>query len=139
MGWVSRDIRVDLAFFGANTPPGDGQVGLVGAAIGKLLGESLVGEVVLGYDKTAAGVLIESMDNSRPGNPANAAELSLTVVEEGVDQRARRVAGRGVDADSRSLVENDQMLIFKENVERNRFGQDIAVFGLRDFDHDVVP
>src|SRR5580693_1008112 len=36
--------------------------------------------------------------------------------------------------DSRRLVDHREIIIFVENVERNRFGGDFELFGLRNFD-----
>ena len=63
----------------------------------ELGGELLMGEVVFRRDDEAGGVPVDAVDDARPQFPADAGEGVPAVIEQGVDQRAVRVAGGRVD------------------------------------------
>ena len=63
----------------------------------ELSGERSGGQVVFRRDDEAGGVPVDAVDDTRPQFPADAGEGIPAVVEQGVDQRAVRVAGGRVD------------------------------------------
>src|SRR5258708_31718763 len=67
-------------------------ISLFDAAAGELSRQSQVRIVVFGHYQATAGVFIQAMDNARTGNSADAAQLTLAMVEQGINQRAGLVA-----------------------------------------------
>ena len=52
-------------------------------------------------------------------------------MEQSVDESAREPACCRVNAEAGRFVENEKMLVFKENFQRDGFRQYLAVFGRR--------
>lgn len=136
VGGVARDRNLDFAGLGARFAADDGAVGFFGAALFELGGEVQVGFVGFGDDDAAAGVHVEAMDDARPRDAGDAAELALAMMEEGVHKRPPVVAGRGVDNEARGFVDDNDVLVFEEDVERDVFGLGAGGnrFGPMDFD-----
>ncbi len=94
--------------------------------IGKGLRQRLVRAVRLGDDHDAAGVLVEAVDDARPLDAADARQAVAAMVDQRVDQRAGPVAGAGMHHQPGRLVDDDQLGILVEDVER-----DVLALGLR--------
>ena len=54
--------------------------------------------------------------------------------QQGVDQRARRVAGPRVDDQAGRLVDDQQRRVLVDDVERDRLGDEVERLGRRDVD-----
>ena len=63
---------------------------------------------------------------------------SLDVMEQGVDQRARRVAGARVDDQPGGLVDDDHVGVVEEDVERQILRDEVGRRGLGDLDLDGI-
>ena len=96
-----------------------------------------MGEVALGDEEDARGVAVEAVDDAGAELAADAGEVA-DVVEQGVDEGARAVAGRGMHDDARRLVDRDQVLVLVEDRERDRLGLDRDGARLRHLDRDVL-
>ena len=75
--------------------------------------------VVLGHDHQAGGALVEAMDDAGAQLAADAAQV-VDVVEQGVDQRAVGVAGGRMDDHARGLVDDHDVGVLVDDVERQR-------------------
>ena len=96
-----------------------GQVNLFNLSFGELAGERLVRLIILGHHQATAGILIQAMHNSRPKDAANPTEPTGAMVEQGVDQRVILMAGRWMNHQSRRLVDYQQTVVFKQNIQRD--------------------
>src|SRR5690606_23883902 len=114
---------------------------IAGAAmIRELGGKIAMGTVGLGGDEKARSVLVEPVDDARPLDPANARQRALAMMEEGVDQCARPVAGTGMDDEPGRLVDDDQFGILKDDLERNVLRLGLGGHRRRDFHLDrLIP
>lgn len=121
----------NLAAIPLNFAANDSVIDLVHAAPGELRRECYVGFISLGHDKAAAGLLIKAVNDSRPSDPADAAELPFAMVEQCVYKRVFLVTGGGMHHQPRRLVEHEQRVILMQDVERDFFGLGIrrARFG----------
>lgn len=134
---VAADVGEDRVLFLGRYTVGDGEVELFhGGALGKLGGEGLVGGVGFRDDEAAGGVLVESVDDAGALDAADAGELAFAVVEQGVDESAVGVAGRGVDDDAVLLMEDEDVFVLVEDIQRNilRCGNIGYGFGKNDGD-----
>src|SRR6185369_10134364 len=101
--------------------------------------------VTLGEDDDAGGVAVEAVDNAGAGElftdaGEGAAEWAAVpeVEGEGVDERASGVGAGGVDDDVGLLVEDDHVLVFKENVEGNVLWFEVFAGGRGDADFNLI-
>ena len=94
-------------------------VGALHAVHRHLLGKADVGGVVLCHHQQAAGVLINAVDDAGADLAANAGKAALAVPQQGVDQRAVRVAGCGVHHHALGLVDHQQMGILVDDIQRD--------------------
>ena len=114
---VAADVGEDRVFFLGRDAVGDGEVELFhGGSLGKLGGEGLVGGVGFRDDEAAGGILVEAVDDAGTLDPADAGELAFAVVEEGVDEGAIGIAGRGVYDDAVRFVEDEDVSVFEKDI-----------------------
>ena len=64
-------------------------------------------------------------------DPADAGQAVAAVKQQGVDQRAAGAAGGRVDHHADRLVDDDQLVVLVEDVERDVLGLGIWVLGRR--------
>jgi len=88
----------------------------------QLPGEVLVGGVVLGHHHQPAGVLVESMHNAGPGNAADARQAVPAMGQQGIDQRSVHMPRRRMHYQALLFVDDDQVLIFINDVDGQRLG-----------------
>ena len=88
-----------------------------GFAIGKLGGQSVMGRIILRHHQTSAGILVQSMHNTRPCHAADAAELAGAMMEQGVHQCPTCVTGGRMHHDPHGFVDHQQTIIFIQNVQ----------------------
>ena len=98
-------------------------VGLADLTRGKEFGERGVGGVVFGDDDEAAGVLVEAMNDAGAKVAAGCGKRFETEeqrVDEGVAvARIFSFAGAGVHHHAGGLVDDGEVLVFEDDVERN--------------------
>jgi len=83
-------------------------VNLVNFARRKLFREGNVRLVIFGDDEAAAGFLVEPVDDARSRHAADAAQRTLAVMEQSVDERVLLVAGGGMHDESGRFVDDEQ-------------------------------
>lgn len=145
LGGVGADGEVDGVGERFDPAVDEGEVAFVDAAVFELVAEFPVGLVLFGEDDAAGGVAVEAMNDAGAGEfladgGESAAERAgvLEVPGEGVDERAGEVRASGVDDDVGLLVEDDEVLVLEEDVERDFFGDGAARGRGRDDDGDDV-
>ena len=104
-------------------------VDAVDAVYAHLLAKGLVRRIVFGNDQKTAGVLIDTVDDARADGPANAGQLSRAMVEQRIDQRAVRVAGSRVNDHSLGLIDDKQVVVLIDDIQRDILG--LGLDGLR--------
>ncbi len=77
------------------------------------------------------------MDDAGAHLSADAAEV-VAVVEEGIDEGAIGITGGGVDDEAGRFVEDEDVFVLKENIERDVLGDDGDGNDLGDVEGDVV-
>ena len=91
--------------------------------VGELGGERAVGGVGLGHHHQAAGVLVEPVHDARPLDAADAGEAVAAMGDQRVDQRAGGVAGGRMHHQPGWLVDDDEVVVLVDDVERDRLAR----------------
>ena len=84
--------------------------------------EALVRRVRLGDDEQPGRTLVETVHDARPLDAADARQAVAAVGDERVDERAGGVPGGGMHDEVRRLVDDDEVAILVDDVERDRLG-----------------
>ena len=96
-----------------------------------------MGRVGLGDDQQTRRILVDAVDNAGARHPADPGQAAGAVVEESVDQRPIEIARSRVDNKASWFVDNEQMIIFEDNIEGDvlRCGRSGCGFGDPDRHH----
>ena len=76
-----------------------------------------MGRVMLGDDDEPGRVFVQTVDNARPRNPADAGKAVAAMGDEGVHERAGPVARRRMHHEARRFVNYDDVRILVAHVE----------------------
>src|SRR6185312_3879852 len=100
-----------------------------------------MGFVGFGRYQKAGGVLIETMHDARPFDPTDARQARAAVGDQCIDQRAGSMAGSRMNHQAAGLVDDDDRIVFIDDVEwnllprrrgwlgwRQGYGDDVAGF-----------
>src|SRR5438552_9197210 len=85
-------------------------------------------DVIFRCDQTAGCFLIEPVNDSRPLFAADARQCRA-VVQQRVDQSMFALTCPGVNGEAGGFVDNDDVTVFEEYLERNRLRLDIDFHG----------
>ena len=116
---VAADGGVHRAGIGAEAAVDHGLVHTRKAPVGELRRERLMGEIVFCHDQKAARVAVDAVDDAGAHLSADAGERIAAMVQQGVDERPVRVAGRGMHNETARLVHHDEIRVLVNNVERD--------------------
>ena len=86
----------------------------------ELANEMTVGEIVFGDSKYTAGIFVQPVDDTGSQWSPYISQL-IAMVEETVYQGGLSVASSRVNHQAWGFVDCDQIIIFKNNVQRKRF------------------
>jgi hypothetical protein len=89
-----------------------------------------MGYIVFGDNKTAARLFVETMDDAWSLFPADSRQ-GRAVIQERVNQSVFAMTSARVDDKSRRLINDDQVVIFEENLKRDRLWQRFDLFQWR--------
>ena len=90
--------------------------------IGELLGQRFVRPVVLRRHHQPGGVLVEPMHDARAPDTADPGKAGAAMGDQRVDQRAGLVPGGGMHHEAPGLVDDDDVVILVDDIERDIFG-----------------
>jgi hypothetical protein len=105
---------------------------------GKLRDQRMVGGLALGSDETTGGIFVKSMNNARAVLSREFAELSIAVMPKSIDECAAEVARTGVDNKSARFVDDNDVLVFKQDRNGNIFGKNFSRFRFGSIDRNDV-
>ena len=129
--------RLDPAPIRLRIAVDEGLVGLFHLVALELSGQPPVGRIGFRHHEKAGGPLVETVDDPGAQDAADPREVAA-MVEEGVDQRPARMAGRRMDDHPRRLVDDQQRGVLVEDRQGDRLGQDPGGSRLRDADGDGI-
>ena len=79
--------------------------------------------VVLGDDEQARRILVEPVDDAGPLDPADARQAVAAMGDERIHERAGFVTGGRMHHEPGRLVDDDEVIVLVDDVERDRFAQ----------------
>ena len=136
------DRRIDGAALAVRHAPDEGHIAAphrAGAAVvGELLGQRFVRAVVLGRHHQPGGVLVEPVHDARAPTPPMPERLGAAMGDQRVDQRAGLVAGGGMHHQALRLVDDDDVVVLKDDIERDILALGLGGDGLRHVDCDRI-
>ena len=98
-----------------------------------------VRSVILRSDHQPGGVLIESMHDAGAADAANAGQAFAAMRNQGVDQRPGLVTRSRMDDHPLRLVDDDQIVVLVNDIERNGFPFGFGRYRWRHVDCDRIP
>lgn len=108
------------------------------SVIRELRAQRLVRGVILGGYHEPGGVLIEPMHDAWPADAADAGQALPTMRDERVDQRSGRVACCGMNNQSFRLVDDDEILVLVNDIQRDGFPFRFRRYCRRHVDYDRI-
>ena len=102
----------------------------------KLFGQFIHGYLILGNHQDAGGVLVDAVHQSGPDVSFVESRHIFQVPRQGVDEGAAVVAVAGVYHHTGRFVDHQEIIILKNDIDRDIFGKDIGLLGRRNFDSD---
>ena len=138
---ISPDCQVNhpLGFF--RDPPDQRFIDPVNGMALKLVDQVRMGLILFGHDHDARGVFVQPVHHPRPFLSSDVGErprLGFEVVQQGIDQGARPIAGGRMDHQAGLFIQDQHCVIFIENFKGNRLGLHHERLGPGDPEHDDV-
>lgn len=133
MNAMTHNRRDDASGSTPRFPGNKRQVDLVDRARRELPRKISVRKIVLRHYQTTARSFIQAMNNARPFLSADPGKI-LAMRKQSVNQRAAFAAGTRMNGNSRGFVYHDEIVIFKQNGDRDLFRDEIDRFHRR-LDH----
>src|SRR4051812_3656287 len=137
MGGMASDGGANLSAIPRHFAADQRLVKLFHAASGKLGRERQMSLIILCDDQATAGVFVEAMNDAGPGHATDSAKLAPAMVQQCIDQGVLLVASGGMHDDSRRLVEHEQSLVLKYDLQRDFLRPRFGSFGFRPMDADL--
>ena len=136
---MAPDVGENAVFCRLGDALGDGEVEFLhGAALRELGDQGLVGDIGFRDDKAAGGVFVQAVDDARALDPTDAGKLSMAVVKERIDEGAIGISRRGVDDHAMRFVQDNEVIIFKQNFQSDVLRRGIEWHGLGQNDRDNI-
>ena len=122
---VTADIADDGALVFGKVAPANGNVFSRGGLVEKLGGKVSFGFRRFGNDEEAGGVLVDAMDEAGAGIIRGEEGITLEMIGERIDERARVMPVSGMHDKSRGFLDDEKRLVLVNNVERDVLGHQI--------------
>jgi hypothetical protein len=130
MDGMTSDSLIDYADGLTQLSGHEGEINLFDRAGGKLLRQAAMGFVVLGHDETTARILVEPVHDAGPLFPADDRQRG-TMMEQCIDEGVFAVTGARVHDQTRCFVDDDEIVVFEENLKRDPLWQVLDLFQWR--------
>ena len=116
---MSPDFLFDYASRFAQFSGDECEINLFHCARGELFGEFAMCDVILSHHKTAACFFVETVNDARPFFSTDPGQRGA-VAKQRVDQSMFALTCAGVNGKAGGFVDNDEIIIFEENIKWNR-------------------
>jgi hypothetical protein len=130
MDGMTSDGFVDYACLFAHDSSNQGEVNFCHGSRRKLAGKIAMGRVVLRDDESAAGFLIQTMNNSWAFLSPDAGKI-VAVRQERINQRVLLMTGARMHHDAGRLVQDEEIVVFENHFERYLLWLRIDLLDLR--------
>lgn len=100
--------------------PNDSVIRPLNGVLGELPGQDPMSVIGLGHNQQSARVFVDPMDDARPQRCANGRQFPVRVRKQAVDQRAVAIPRARVDNQTGWLIDDQQVLVLINNVDRHR-------------------
>jgi hypothetical protein len=134
---TDADVCFDVIAIERDFAPGDGSIFLFDGPFFELPAQMVMNGVVLGDDKNATGITVESMDDSRSKLPRDIAQL-VEMKLQGSRQGSEVIAPSWVDDHVRSLVDHDQRIVIIKDIQGDIFGGKCSIGRFRKVKLDAI-
>jgi len=121
--WIAADGEIDAAAVFPQQALDEGDVRFLDGAPAEGFSELGMRCVIFCDEDYAGGIFVEAMNDSRAQRVTTLRQC-LTAAEQGVDERSMSISGAGVNGHASGLVDDHDVFIFIEDVERDGFGCD---------------
>ena len=145
MDRMASDGRVDAFGPGRRPAPHEGQIFAADfiifaflAACGELFGEAMMCQIGFRRDDQTACVHVEPMDDARALLASDAGEAAAAMMQQRIDERIVVMACARMNWQSGGFVDDDEVVIFVEDIEVDRAGFNGGRFAWRDGDHENI-
>ena len=136
--WMPADRKLNHAAVLGHLAEDDGKIDFANASSGKLTRKMGMRGRVLCDNENAGGVFVQTVNDARPQLAADGPD-GRTVIQQGIDQSAGRMAGGRVNDHPGRLVEDDHIVIFVENIQGQRLRFHHRVSRRRYMTGDLIP
>jgi hypothetical protein len=140
---AASKARVDHAARPQRLAPHERQIGAVhppvSAVSGELLAQAAMRRVILGDDEQSRRSLVEAVHDAGALDPADAGQAFPAMGDQRVDKGTACVPRRWVHDEMRGLVDDDQVVVFVDHVERDRLTSGLGWLRLRHADGKGLP
>src|SRR5688572_27808331 len=136
MAWITSNVRFHAAGGGRWFSVHKSQIGFFNLSQTELILQPAMGAFVFCQENQPRGIFVESMDNTRPFLPADPFEFGI-ISKDRIDKRSARMARCWVDYHSCRFIDYDQIIILKQNIQRNIFRDQISRRGWRNPNHHL--
>ena len=130
MDRMSSDFLFDYASRFAQFSADECEINLFHCAPGELFGEFPMRHVIFRHHETAACFFVETVNNAGPFLSADPGQRGA-MAEQRVDQSMFALTCAGVNGEAGWFVDNDEIIVFEENIERNRLRPHIDLLDRR--------
>ena len=110
---MPRNRRPDFPFLSRDFAAHNRVINLLGRPPGELFRQRDMRRVVFRHHETAAGFLVQPVDDARPRHAADAAQPARAMMQQRVDQRVFLVARRRMHHQPRRFVQHQQVRVLK--------------------------
>ena len=97
-----------------------------------------VSNIIFAYQQCPGGILINSVDNSRPHHSVNTGKAVTTMCHNCIDQCSLIMPGCRMYNHPFGLINDQYIFILVKNIQRNILRNDIQLTGIRDLQMDPV-
>lgn len=106
------------------------EISFFDTALRELGGQPAMRLVVLGHDETTARLFIEPMNNAGPLFAANSGKRTR-MMKQRIDERVLPVTSARMYDQTGRFVQDEEIIVFKKNFERDRFRLIVDLFRRR--------
>ncbi len=139
---MTTDGRIDAFRSGRRPAPDEREIFACEFAVlsvrGELLRKAVMSEIGFSCDDQSTCIHIESMDDAWALLAADAGKIFTAMMEQRIDERIILMAARRMNWQSGGFVDDDEIVIFVDDIEVDLLGRDRTGFRRRQSDREDI-